>query len=144
MVKNILRKRLKNLKIKKHTDETKLKMSLKRRGRFVGEKSPLFGVPKTKEHRENMSKSKIGKNLGENHPNFGKTLPQSWKDKISKARKESGLTKGGNHPLAKIVLNLETGIFYECIKDASEAHDLKYDRLKYLLRHNKIKNLTLC
>jgi len=87
---------------KKHSDETKLKISLGNKGKILsqetkdkisaknkGRKSSLIGIPLSPEHREKMSKTKIenksakGENnamygLKEiNHPKFGKKNPYS-------------------------------------------------------------------
>lgn len=35
----------------------------------------------------------------------------------------------GNHPLSKPVLNLETGIFYDCMVDAAEAYGINVKNL---------------
>lgn len=36
----------------------------------------------------------------------------------------------GKHPLARIVLNTQTGVYYECIKDAAFAAGVEYDTLR--------------
>jgi len=90
------------MKSLKHSDETKLKISLGNKGKILsqetkdkisaknkGRKSSLIGIPLSPEHREKMSKTKIenksakGENnamygLKEiNHPKFGKKNPYS-------------------------------------------------------------------
>lgn len=61
--------------------------------------------------------------IGEKHYAFGKFR---------------GLSKS-----AKIVLDLETGIFYDCAKDAADAKNIKYSTLKGKLNGNDNNNTDL-
>lgn len=73
-------------------------------------------VPTTvsEETRLNLSKAKMGKL----NPMFGKTIKESSKqlqrDKVS----------GANNYLSKIVLNTETGIYYDCLTEAAKSKNL--------------------
>jgi group I intron endonuclease len=49
---------------------------------------------------------------------------ETWKKNMSESHK--GKRKGGLNNKAKIVLNTENGIFYECLKDAFNAYCFKY------------------
>jgi len=113
-----------------HCEETKIKMS-------ASAKIKIF----TKEHRENMSKSRIGQKNGM----FGKKQSDEAKLKMSlrkqnlseKSRENYSISakkrsksfyenlaiknKGKLPPNAKIVLNLETGIFYNSINEAAKT-----------------------
>jgi hypothetical protein len=42
--------------------------------------------------------------------------------------------KKGNHSLSKLVLNTQTGIYYECVKDAAIAANVEYDTLRAIYR----------
>lgn len=100
-------------KQKIYTEESKRKMS---EGR-TGEKNHMFG------------------RRGKDHPGFGKKASQQARINLSIAAK--GIKKseahkrnigikqigGGNHQ-AKLVFDTETGIFYDCVKDASIAKNL--------------------
>ncbi len=68
------------------------------------------GVIKTQEQINNWKKSNKGNQDGEKNIMFGKTR--------------------GKHHLAKEVLNLETGIFYDCALDASENLPICYSAFK--------------
>ena len=46
---------------KKHTEETRKKISESRKGKYVGENSPLFGKKLSEETKEKISKSNKGK-----------------------------------------------------------------------------------
>lgn len=84
----------------KRTDETKIKMSLAKKGKSYSDETKL-----------KMSKSRL------NRFNYG------------------------NHPKAKMVLNLESGIFYMCAKEAAIAHNITYSTLSKHLRGER-KNKT--
>lgn len=51
--------------------------------------------------------------------------------------------RGGETPRAKIVLDLRTGIFYECAKDAALAKNVSYNQLKNRLQGKTFNNLDL-
>jgi len=95
----------------------------------------------TKEHRANMSKNRIG----EKNAMFGRTHTKETKLKISLANKNKGIEtrekqsfsaknrpksfyenlaiklKGKLPPNSRLILNIETGIFYNSIKEASNT-----------------------
>jgi hypothetical protein len=77
---------------------------------------------KTKEQIEKWKKSNKGKQDGEKNTMFGKTR--------------------GLHHLSKIVLNFETGIFYDCAIDACETTNIPYSSFKCKL-NGKMKNNTM-
>jgi group I intron endonuclease len=63
-----------------HTEETKKKMSFDR----LGEKHPLFGVPRSKETKLKLSKSLKGKFKGEKNPKFDTTIYSFINNKTNK------------------------------------------------------------
>lgn len=63
-----------------------------------GENSPLYGVPKTDEHRRKLSESRRGRFIGENSYWFGRKRSPENRLKISKVKTELGLWKGKNNP----------------------------------------------
>jgi len=84
------------------SEETKKKISLSKKEKYLGINNPRFGKKMSKETRKKMSLSKKGKYLGINNPRFnthlsdeqkshlskiniGKKLSQETKDKISKS-----------------------------------------------------------
>jgi len=50
---------------------------------------------------------------------------------------------GANHKSAKIVLDTDTGIFYDCVKDAADAKNQKYKTLVGKLSGNDRNNTSL-
>lgn len=138
---------------KNHTQESKDKMSLAK-----------LGIPLKEEHKKNISKSqtehlnwRYGKGYlftGSNNPRWKANVTQETRRKISEANKGNKHTeeskkkmsesrnRGGN-PRAKMVLNLETGIYYDCIKDASESiTHYKYTTLKSKINGNTENNTS--
>ena len=49
----------------------------------------------------------------------------------------------GDSSRKKIVIDLETGIFYDCVKDAAEAKSISYNQLKNRLRGITFNNTSL-
>lgn len=51
--------------------------------------------------------------------------------------------KRGNHNMAKIVINLNNGIFYDCIIDASDSINMSYSKLRNRLNGIVFNNTSL-
>lgn len=85
---------------------------------------------------------------GEGSLNMLKTQAQIDKWKISNKGKQNGkdnimfgLTRGKHH-LAKEVLNLETGIYYDCALDVSDLLEISYSYLKSMLNNSSINSTS--
>jgi len=118
------------------------------------------------ETRIKISKSKIGKKLtkeqiekrkellkdynykkGKDHHNYNKKLTEEHKQKLRVKRNKpawnSGIKRtdiiGGKHGRAKIVLNTENGIFYDCAKDAAKYENINYNVLNRHLNNTNTK-----
>lgn len=122
-------------------EETKMRMSQAQKGKVVseetkqklrevnsGEKNHFYGKKHSEKTKEKISKAHRGKvvsdktrekqrqnNLGENSVWYGKTHSKETKEKMSNSR------IGEKNPSAKLVLDLNTGIFYNTAKEASES-----------------------
>ena len=114
------------------SEETKKKMSDFAKERFKEEDGYWKGKTLSEDHVKKSVESKKAKYVKEDNPNYGKKRSDETKKRISDTRKEKGYSRG-NHPLAKLVLDTQTGIFYDCLKDVSEAYEIKYTRLRYIL-----------
>lgn len=88
--------------------------------------NPSFGKIRTKEHCANLSKSLKGRQgkRGELNHFFGK------KDTIEQTLKKREKMIGHNNIKARKVINVKTGVIFDCIKYAAEHEKVKYDWLK--------------
>ncbi len=110
-----------------HSAESKVKMSESK----MGHKNPMYNRPITEETR---AKRRISLG-GENHPAWGKKHTESQRQKRRVALK--------NNKNAKriIVVNTQTGIFYDSIKEANNSLGKhKYSVLKHKLRETQKNN----
>ena len=116
-----------------HSEETKLKMSLARKGDKHpmygkrGELSPFFGKSLSEETKLKISLAKKGK-----------TRSKETKLKISLAKKGSknhlyGKT-GDLHPKSKKVICIETGIMYNSMVDAEKITGIKRENISHCCR----------
>ena len=110
--------------------ETRMKISLSKKGKKISDEAKLkiskfnLGKKLTQETKNKISKG-----------NTGKTFDDKFKKEIS-----DRMLGGGNHQ-SKIVLNTETGVFYETIKDAAISINMKPKTLSSLL-NGYCKNKT--
>lgn len=98
------------------------------------ERNPMWGRVGEKHH--NFGKQGL---IGEKNGMFGRTGEKS--PMFGKAGK-----KGALSPNSKIVLDTQTGIFYDCVRDAAEAKGINYNTLASKLsgnNSNKINNTSL-
>lgn len=127
---------------KKHSKESKKKISLSKLGRKMppasdelrrkrsenvkGEKNPMYGKHLSNDHKKKLSNAF----KGEKHPLFGKHLSNETKKKISDTQKGRKLppervakiseaTKGAKNPRAKKVITPE-GKIYGCITELAK------------------------
>jgi len=120
------------------TDEYRDRLSKSLKGRVF-----------TDEHKQKIGISKLN-----NKYNLGKKRSDDTKNKIGlksigRKKTEQGIinmsnrmSKGGN-PRAKLVLNIETGIYYDTILDASIVAGISFSLMRYYLNdNNKDKNKT--
>ena len=128
------------------SEETKKKIS-----------NTLTGFKHSRESREKISKGLIGRPVSKetrkkiSESNKNTVFTEERKNKISKALKGRKLSKEclekrsksisrGKNCKSKLVINLETGIFYDCIIDAAEAHNINKSTLNnYLIGNRKNK-----
>ena len=111
-----------------------------------GEKLPMYGKKHSEESKQKMSESSLGqicsektrilslKNSGVLNGFYGKNHTDKTKNKMSE--NHADFSKG-KHPRAKLVLDLKTGIFYDCVEDASNVLGVKKDTLASWLRGDR-------
>lgn len=92
---------------KRHTEESKKKMSEAKKKMYVGENHPFYGKNHTEEAKKKMSEARKGKYTGENNSFYGQKHSEETRAKM---RKNHADFKGGNHPKARAVyqINNET------------------------------------
>lgn len=106
------------------SEETKLKMSISQKGRVVSEKSKI-----------KMSNSRKGKRKGLENPFFNKKHTLETKQKISSNLK--GKRKGLENCKSKIILDINTGIFYYSVNDLSKYLNYSKSYIAEMLRGKK-------
>lgn len=72
---------------KKHSAESKKKMSDAKVGKYIGSNNPRYGVKPSDKTIEKIRQSNIGRFAGNKNPNYGKHISDDQKKKISNARK---------------------------------------------------------
>lgn len=107
---------------KKHSEETKIKISNSNKGKIVSEETKL-----------KLSKIKKETTLGSNNNFYNKKHSEKSLSLMSEIK------SGVNNPNSKIVLNLETGIFYEStIEAAASTTFIGFKYLRRVLRGDRI------
>ena len=99
---------------KKHTEESKKKMSEAQKGRFAVERHPMLGKTQSDESRKKMSESRKGKCAGEQHPMWGKSPSDEARKKMSAAR------IGKPSPRRRQVYCIELDKQWDCISGAEK------------------------
>ncbi|ARK09016.1 NUMOD3 domain-containing DNA-binding protein [Fibrella sp. ES10-3-2-2] len=112
----------------KHTEESKKKMSLARKGKPMPN---IKGKTRSIEQRQNISRACMGRP----NANKGRTFPDSVRQKISLS-----------HTRKRLVIDLQTGIYYYSIKEAATAFGIDRSYLRnQLIGVNKNRStLELC
>lgn len=119
-----------------HSEETRKKIGLANKGRIKSKeeiekhRKSNTGLKRTAEQKKHFSKVKSGIF----NPMYGKKVKESSKqlqrEKIS----------GKLNYLSKIILNIETGIFYFGLNEASKSINMKKATLHVNITKNKINN----
>ena len=102
-----------------HSEETRKKLSEANKGKYKGEKHPMYGKPRSEETKKKMSEAHKGKHHSEES-----------KKKISEAHK--GKHKGVNNPKAKKVFS--DGKIFSTAKECAEYYNVNYGTMKNWLQ----------
>lgn len=117
------------------SEDVKNKISSTLKKRYTKEKAWFYGKKHSEETKLKMSESGKIKIFSETHKNnlrlkgLGRKMSEQSKKNLSIQRKL-------NNPVRRLVLNYDTGIFYDSILDAAIAHNINYSTLKTKLRKN--------
>ena len=129
------------------SEETKIKIGLAHKGKKIPEKQKKSMAYNLKKYRENNPHPMLNKEpwnkgkeflKGELNPMFGVKRTDDWKNNHSIFMKKIA-RKGIDHHKSKIVLDLETGIFFYSCKEVSECYGIKYSSLKCSINKNRSK-----
>lgn len=136
-----------NAKTRTVSKETSRKLSESK----LGAKNPMYGTKKSDEEKKNLSNKFKGRvfttewiaKINESKRKSGKHKQRTISDSNRKLLNEAILEKasGFNNPHSRIVLDVQSGIFYYNVKDVSMYHNINENNLRAMLI-GKIKNNT--
>lgn len=86
---------------KRHSDGTKAKISLNRKGKCLGEDNGFYGREHSDETKEKISKAKKGKCGGEKHPMFGQRHSEEAKQKMRETKRKNKLLREQKNPASE-------------------------------------------
>lgn len=124
------------------SQETKDKISKNRKGKRVGAIPWNTGIELSDEHKAKISKV----TKGENNPMYGKNHSEETKAKISEANKGRKHTEEANAKktgLSKIVLDTQTGVFYNSATEAAFYYDINESTLRGYLQGRRTNKTNL-
>lgn len=112
-----------------HTEDSKVKMSSVRKGKYCGENHPRFGKHHSDESKKKMSENRKGKCCGEDHHMYGKHLKPETITKIREAKlgvklSDEVVEKIRASRKKKRVICLETGEVFDSIREAARKYNL--------------------
>lgn len=106
----------------------------------AGSKHHAFGKRASDETKDKKSKALSG----EKHHLFGKQLPQEWKDNIAKGKLgNKNPWYGKKTPIARKVIDTETGKEYGSVSDAADSIGLNMKTLYNKLSGHRKNNTSL-
>ncbi len=130
------------------SEETKAKKRMAQKSNIAfhtkpGELNPFYGKKHTEETKKIISEKAKERLKNIDGYWLNKQLPDETKQKISEARKKSKCAEFGKNPKAKLVLDIEMGVFYDCLSEACIALNLKYGTVQSsILEKRNRKNKT--
>lgn len=133
----VVEKILKSRSWYKHSDKTKEKLSIQKKGKPNGQ----LGLKRSTETKEKMSKAQMGKKLSEETKQKlrNRTHTNETKKKISD--NQIGKRLGKLNPASVKCINIHTGKVYGCIKELADELKLPYKKVYYMVcaaKKNKI------
>jgi len=110
---------------------------------MIGSKNSFYGKKHSEEAKQKNREAHIG-NIPSLESNEKRSLALKGRKgnlhTLESKQKRSSDQKGGGNNIARLVLCLTTGIFYDCAKDAAEAYSINVKTLRHWLsgeRKNK-------
>ena len=129
----VVEKILKSRSWYRHSDETKQKLSLQKKGKPNGH----IGLKRSIETKEKMSKAHMGKlHSEETKQKFrNRTLSEETKKKISQY--QIGKRLGNLNPASVKCINIQTNKIYGCMKELADELKLPYKKVYYMVCKSK-------
>lgn len=132
----------------KHSEETKLKMSKSRKGRFGGKNHPQWGKPMSEKTKEKLRQANIGKVIPKEQieksrlTQLGKPKhTKEWKSTMSKSRTGSGNSmygKTGKLCPRSVSVNID-GIVYDSMSEAAKKFGVTRKTITYRVKSGSLK-----
>ena len=114
---------------RKYSLERRRNMSKGRKGKCIGKNHPMYGKPVSEARRKHQSKIMKGRYAGENNPFYGQKHSEETRNKISLAnmgRVCNDFTKQRiKESHSKIILDLQTGVFYNSANELADLIKMK-------------------
>ena len=125
------------------SEETKQRISQSHKGKKISVevKFKLSEAGKKRKHSEETKIKMSEAQKGEKHYNFGKKLSEETKIKMSKSQKGKPKPEEYKNKKSKLILNIQTGIYYLGVKEAAESVNMNIGTLRGCLSGND-KNKT--
>lgn len=120
------------------SQETKLKIGLKHKGKKINDEQKKIISENSKKWHQNNTHPLFGKKpwndgkeflKGELNPMYGIKRSFEWKYKHSERAKIKN-KKGVEHHASKIVFDKDSFVFYNSVKEVSDLYNIKYSTLK--------------
>ena len=134
-----------NEKPRIYSDEIRKKMSDNRKGKNTGENNHNFGTKLSEQRKQWLKFLNTGKkysdSVNKSKGRKGRKVTKETREKMSIA--SMGRNEGLKNKLSKILIDLETGIFYESMNMYCEIHNENHSTMRYRVKKNKI-SLIYC
>lgn len=116
---------------KKISDEQKASMSIKLKKYFKENEHPRKGVASWNKGKDFLK--------GENNPMYGIRRSDEWKERQSALMKVRSI-KGKDHVAGKIIIDINTGVFHESLRELCDLIKINYSTLKSKLNGSNKNN----
>lgn len=96
---NILKKEGNPFYGKKHSEETKIRLSILKKDKYKGDKNPFYGKKHLPETKKKISEFMLGRYTGEDNPFYGKKHSEETREKMRKG----STNKKNTHSFKKVI-----------------------------------------
>jgi hypothetical protein len=129
----VVEKILKSRSWYRHSNETKQKLSIQKKGKPNGQ----LGLKRSNQTKEKISKSLTGRKLSDitKEKLRNRTHTEEAKKKISQY--QIGKKLGNLNPASVKCINTQTGKIYGCIKDLADDLKIPYKKAYYMVSESK-------